>query len=171
MFASSHRPSRVEIDELVRAGAAGQPTRVALVARGSARIGCDCPPFLFDEGDLGPVSDVLPVSVGGIVSPRMDRFDLRFIIVGYYSGAQIDALEYLGIDAAPASKEDAYALEELHPEFCLEAWCYGFDPAYAPIPISPTERPSDTNSIAASDAAALDEMGVPRCEPTWFPHR
>lgn len=73
VFASSHRPSRVEIDELVRAGAAGQPTRVALVARGSARIGCDCPPFLFDEGDLGPVSDVLPVSVGGIVSPRMDR--------------------------------------------------------------------------------------------------
>jgi hypothetical protein len=172
IFAKPHGLPPTGFEGARRAGVAGYPIRVTLPAHGGFGAGCDCPPFVLDVAIKGE-GYVIPTSVGGVSGPGVRQWNLKFLIVGYFSGADINMLDFLNIQGDARGKldeEDSSYYPQLHPEFCLEAWCYAFHErcAATSMRIGPETADNFDCHVAAKQAAELASSGVPACRPEWL---
>lgn len=125
---------------------------------GAGFVNCECLPIQLEER-VGINHELKPVILPGVAGrPSRERVD--FVLVGYFTGRQINLHDYyreLNLPADWATKdEDSPAPDDLFPEFCLEAWCHSRSPA--------TQGEALLRELGDTDQKELSERGVPRCK-------
>jgi hypothetical protein len=126
-----------------------------------------------------PTPSLLAIPKGGVANFGLRRTLLRFIVVGYFSGAWIDTYEYLhtqGDDHPVTDEETRSSYVDLAPEFCLEASCYSLREFHA---AADEEGDADDRKAneenrkywrgrSAEDAADMAKVGIPKCQRAWL---
>lgn len=139
---------------------------------GTFGAGCECPPFSAWFSDPGEsFSPIFAIPKNGAADIRM-RLNLRFILVGYFSGALVNTYDYyraVGVEPGEPDEEERSAWEETYPEFCLEALCYAV-PAFrrSASDTADAEYVTFLRGVSAKHAAELSRLGVPECKPAWI---
>ena len=131
------RPTRVfdgaAVDQEIERAQAGKPRRVTLEAHTGVTVNCECPFFALDadsvrEGFLHPVYE-------GDVG-RAVKWSVRgtYRLTGYYSGRRINHYQWHNenflepgeppLEEGSGGDEERAYWPELHPEFCVESWCF-----------------------------------------------
>ena len=169
--------SASELTDLKSKGKAGAPVRMAVRVEGTFGAGCACPPFtawFSGPGTDESAQSILAVPRNGVADPVTTRMNLSFIVVGYFSGAAIDTYEYFratGVDSPTPDEEEQHTWRDVHPEFCLEAWCY-WTRTYAVNSEAGSDGTEDYASflrgISLEHAASLAMQGIPKCKREWM---
>jgi hypothetical protein len=169
--------SAAELAALASKGKGGAPERMAIRVDGTFGAGCECPPFSawFTEPNES-FSPILTIPGKGVADIGTFRANLSFVIVGYFSGAEIDTYEYFratGQGSPTPDEEERSTWRETHPEFCLEASCYWIPELRARLEDGPAggDYAKFLRGVAAEHAAYLAKQGMPRCKREWMKDR
>ncbi|HET7541317.1 MAG TPA: hypothetical protein VFK05_15675 [Polyangiaceae bacterium] len=148
----------VAFDEAKR----GRVSRVVVAAHGAGWTSCECLPIVLDQEVKG-FSYLDPVYLPPLKA-RASRERLKFVLIGYFTGREIDLHEYYAELHLPAEwaghGEDFPDPDERFPEFCLESWCYIVPKV---VPGSAEDDPL-LKEISLDDQKRLAAGGAPRCK-------
>jgi hypothetical protein len=160
-----------DLDALVAKGIAGSPERIGLQVEGTFRAGCECEPFhAWFSAPNESFAPIIAIAAQG--APNVGyRANLSFILVGYFSGAYINAYEkfrVLGVDPGKPDEEERASWPEREPEFCLEALCYSV-PEWKPDPELGKDDESTRlmRQISSEHAQDMARLGIPKCKREW----
>lgn len=166
--------SAAELTALMDESKRGEPRRIALQAGGTYNAGCECPPFglyYTAPGEGFQWLDVVPRP--GASSTFISRAPLDYVLLGYFSGEEIDWYEHfraVGVAPGKPDEEERLTWLEVLPEFCVESWCYAVPPRRTGDDEAARSHARFLDDWSAQSAASLAKSGVPRCERGWIEH-
>jgi hypothetical protein len=158
--------TQAEFDKLLAGAREGRVQRVALRAEGTSLVACDCPPFMLMFPDRGSSAfEILsPVAREGVLDIGHMRTHLRYVLVGYLSGAFINTYERFRAmkkDPGTPDHEQRQTWNETFAEFCLEAWCFT-EPPIPPSSMDPEALKYHRDRVA-DGVDEMKKLGASRC--------